>query len=802
MSADSVEKTTMKTQSLSHGLIVLLYLALSMFLFRAVFSEMPFGSDTKLIFYPERALLSSELRNGNLALWNPFEFCGRPSVGTFQASAFYPLTLIFYFLPLPLAFTVFYVVHVWFSGVFMYLFAYSLTRSHVASFAGGLVYMLGGFPLSHIYAGHLTMVASCAWAPLVFLLFLLSVRKRRLAFAALGGLVLGVENLAGYPAIAYYTLLGLALFSLFTACSTPKERRSFREACRPVLCLALIVVAGFLVSAVEVLPAVAVTQYSSRAGGTSYEFASSFSLPPENFITFLLPGFFGDGVQTPYWGRWLFWEVCGYAGILPIFLGLFLLIQRKEPLGVFFSVLGLGCILFAFGRYAGYFKLVYHLLPGLSMFRGPVRILMLFTFAAAVVTALGFAYVLDRPVVEFTKAVRKTALAGMSISFVLAVVFITSAGSGGGNSLFWKQVLSLSFRQPDRLSEPPDPFDISFLIGTYRNARTSVLLGLSVIAATGLLCLLMAYLPKQKRLLVCSLTAILLADLLLFGSRLIVPADPARMVWPEDLQAFFKAQSGVFRVAGISSRAEVLQAMAFGRQNAGGFNPAVSRRYSLFFNKAHGENLEEPVVVAEWRKPGRALDLMNVRFLIADRGQRTAGSLREVFTGKEVSVFENPQHLPRAFLVHRYEKLVKEEAILGRLFSPGFDPKVSVILEEDPGIRQASPSVSGKEDQATVDFYSTDTIRILTKSGSPSMLVLLDSFYPGWKAFVDGKPGKLVKADYLFRAVPLADGAHTVEMKYEPPGFAAGRWLSVFGLAVIAGLPIIENTWKRRSKRT
>jgi uncharacterized membrane protein YfhO len=67
-------------------------------------------------------------------------------------------------------------------------------------------------------------------------------------------------------------------------------------------------------------------------------------------------------------------------------------------------------------------------------------------------------------------------------------------------------------------------------------------------------------------------------------------------------------------------------------------------------------------------------------------------------------------------------------------------------------------------------------------------LVLSDTFYPGWKAFVDGKEEKILRANYNFRAVPLTAGTHRVEFVYDPLSFKLGAlttFLGILGCLVI-----------------
>jgi len=88
-----------------------------------------------------------------------------------------------------------------------------------------------------------------------------------------------------------------------------------------------------------------------------------------------------------------------------------------------------------------------------------------------------------------------------------------------------------------------------------------------------------------------------------------------------------------------------------------------------------------------------------------------------------------------------------------------------------------------------------------TDSPEDGLLVLTDTYYPGWRAFVDGREEHIVSADYLFRGVPLAAGKHSVEFVYAPDSFRIGLLLSgVTAVAIgwVAGMWI----WRKRSIMT
>ena len=85
---------------------------------------------------------------------------------------------------------------------------------------------------------------------------------------------------------------------------------------------------------------------------------------------------------------------------------------------------------------------------------------------------------------------------------------------------------------------------------------------------------------------------------------------------------------------------------------------------------------------------------------------------------------------------------------------------------------------------------------------SPGILVLADSFYPGWNAYVNGRQEKIYRANLFFRAVRLSAGTHTVQFRYEPRSFAIGSAVSIITLLFIVAISILLYLRKHRQNLT
>ena len=67
-------------------------------------------------------------------------------------------------------------------------------------------------------------------------------------------------------------------------------------------------------------------------------------------------------------------------------------------------------------------------------------------------------------------------------------------------------------------------------------------------------------------------------------------------------------------------------------------------------------------------------------------------------------------------------------------------------------------------------------------------MVLSDTYYPGWRAFVDGVERPILRANHVFRAVVVPAGAQEVVFSYEPDSFRYGLLVSVAAVALWLGL--------------
>jgi hypothetical protein len=161
------------------------------------------------------------------------------------------------------------------------------------------------------------------------------------------------------------------------------------------------------------------------------------------------------------------------------------------------------------------------------------------------------------------------------------------------------------------------------------------------------------------------------------------------------------------------------------------------------------------------------------------------GQYRLIHSG-DVKIYENMDTLPRAFLVYEWLHRPSVEASIQTMRRSDFDPaNVAVIVGDGPErtIGQGSGTVAFSR-------YLPEQIEMIVDSDSAGLLVLTDSYYPGWEATIDGESTPILHADGLFRAVEVSEGRHKVEMSFKPNSFTAGWIASLTGIIILMSLMV------------
>jgi len=151
--------------------------------------------------------------------------------------------------------------------------------------------------------------------------------------------------------------------------------------------------------------------------------------------------------------------------------------------------------------------------------------------------------------------------------------------------------------------------------------------------------------------------------------------------------------------------------------------------------------------------------------------------------------------LPRTYIVTQVTVETDPAKILERLAGDEFDAGREVILERGLNL---SPG-SGSRSWAKIQDYTNQRVTLQASLSNPGVLVLADSYYPGWRAYVDGEESPILRANLFFRALELPAGNHRVEFRYQPRSFAIGLVVSLLSLVSMSAWILHRGLQQKRA---
>jgi hypothetical protein len=228
------------------------------------------------------------------------------------------------------------------------------------------------------------------------------------------------------------------------------------------------------------------------------------------------------------------------------------------------------------------------------------------------------------------------------------------------------------------------------------------------------------------------------------------------------------------------------------------------------FSRSLSVNNDDPLVVGRWRvlmdtlrsadwsERLRVLRLMNVGYVLAESPPPGLSPVGDV-----AHLFRLSQPLPRVWIVSQARVIVDPEEVLSELMAANFDPTAEVLLEPalhapkqldgsdfTDGASTVAPQSSGPTpDPQLISLREEGNSRTIDLVVSqPGYLVLAYTHYPGWHATVDGRPTEILRANYVFMALPLGPGEHQVMLRFQPMSLMLGAVLSGLSLLVVIGM--------------
>ncbi len=753
--------------------------------------KVPFYRDLGPYTYPMRFSLAQSFRAGELPLWDRHVGMGFPLLANFQSGAFYPLHFFYLLLPFFAAVRAVFLSHYLIAALGAYLLCRQWKYPPTLALMGAVLFTLGGTIVS--FSNLMNHFQTAVWLPLVILQWERVLHSGSWKNFILFTFLLLIQFLAGSPEV-YVMCLGL-LFLDGLRFKREGTEITYRNLFFPLL-VANALVAGMAM--VQILPTLELLRESRAQHIITYQNSVYWSLHPMSLINL----FFLDKEVSlsKINGLRLF-----FTQETPFIISLYMGAIALPGVCLWFSksstkektvLLGLVImtLILAMGGYTPVYFFLFKYIEPISLIRFPEKFFFL--------THVLLLFIILRGLFRFMhhedSLSRGSLLVLSSICILLFLSYLFLRFDSEPLGRFVARTLRSPLVSSTTLGTVSAvlvhlerqiglTFGIVFLMVLWKMGRLRSNLFRGLILALVFIDLGSAHRPYQY---------FLKPDFVYKSPRILPTPDPQ----PHRLFYYpgqFDLHPNYYLIPKAPSFAE-LNSLVFSNllPNTGVFHGFDYMQGLDALERWSNVMLIDFVSKLPPERQFWLLRALNVKYITSFQ-PLTEGdiTLLRHFPEHSSWLYTLNRSVPRAYIVPKVTVEREPLAILARLSSAEFNPINEVILER-------SLPISEKKDlkaEAKIVKYTNNHVDVQASLNGSGILVLADSFYPGWRVYVDGNETKILRANFLFRGVPLTAGQHLVEFRYQPRSFTIGLSISLITLCGIFLWSVALSLLKRRT---
>ena len=788
----------------------LLLLALAVWYCREAFFYgrvlFPLGGDHVHSIFGSMVFFRDSVRQGDFPLWNPLVLCGHP-FGITSITAFNLYHLAAIFLDAGSAYNAVTFASIFFGGLFLYLF---ITRNGLSPFAAWVSIAAWMITTSRdIDTGFFLL-------PLAFYLADLFLENKKNRLAYLGWVV----TMAFYAlnANTQYFIYG-ALFLL--AYMLWKESRRGRLSPRIFFAIFLGFVIGAGLTLFYYVHLFTLTVASTRAAWDEIGV-----LLPTHLLKAVFPKLFYSPTRPellvifPRVLQWLFASVeplkkiqmflaPPYTGIAQAIGGVvcvFYTRREKEPFTQFFLMAIATAFLYLMLHPLIYMVVVKHI-PVLKGMTGVVRLFNLYRFSLVVLGAKSIDLLLSRSQTSLqTFRWAEKVFAGVCFflfSGMLASKFIlvrykdvleakvlSALGAAQKTSIFIQDRARFESERVEQFFyffREASSFHNSYVWGPV--ALLVIFFGTARLYQKG---------KFSRAFFMGLLSAFVIFDVGSVMGYSLWATDREKTVQYSRLAEAIKRDPGLYRVFTIEDKTRSIHKMflrpqsnlVYGITTPDGYGEFFQKRYVKFYSwLSKREHVPGPLHFMDDFDKSFA-DFVNCKYVVttaANPKLEGDAGFEKIYEDADNRIFKNKAAMPRAFIVHQARTLPGAVEVETYLRERPERLKHEVILEGESREPLAPAPVAGLPETESAVFteYRPNRLRMDLHLSGEGYVVMSESFMEGWKAALDGRPVPIERADYIFRAVRVGAGHHTLEMRFFPKPLWIGIMLSLGALVLL-----------------
>ena len=767
----------------------------------------PFVDDSMTLFNIWRILGNRGFEQGIVPLWNPYIFCGLPFFANNQNAILYPPNLVYVLLPMAWAL----LLDALFHNILLACGAYFLGRvwrlSRSASFVMALAFSLAGGVEAHIYMGHMTWHAVRAFLPWELALLTLYLRSGQKRWVIWMALCFALQVAAGYPPLVLVSA-SLCLALLATWFWQHRKLPQVRLPHGWPRAVALFLVLTSLLSALFVLPLAEMSRQSVHGDELDIGYATALSGSWTTLARLIAPGIFGNNNDVQWSLLRAPHEEVGYIGLFPLLLALAAPwlargSTRQRPIWFLWCLLPFAAAM-AMGRHLPLYGWVFEVFPPLRQTRVPARWMEIFYYGAALLSGFGFDFLVRyRRASEVAERRVGQVFGILCLLFILLVIAIVLTPPA---SPFWMQTVQSRMEGKNR-------FSLGIAEELHAAALAEALIVAAFAGATAFFWrrwrLADASQQRPLQLILIILIALDLTGLFWRSAKTASPKLLARYIFmPPELTRRYNPQE---RWNTEVSYGLMNQAATHGISIFSGYDALGTKRYFQFVAGLEGRFTWGALYEPSYHTP--LLRVAGVTHTLTSPKEKSPSLSRKfpnykpqfVAAHGEFKLWRWDGAWPRAYLTRRVVS-PPEKNQLSALEKSAEAPQIvegqlPVFIRPNTFADRIGQGTMQKGEGVLNWRQSFDRVTFQTVADYDSVLVFADTYYPGWKAFVNQKPVPIERVNFLFRGLVVPPGESQVEMLYEPQSYRLGMFLTLCGLSLLGFLGAAFITKNSQAKR-
>ncbi|MCQ2974817.1 MAG: YfhO family protein [Bacteroidales bacterium] len=783
-----------------------------------------------------KELVDFENSTGESSSWSNSMFGGMPAYQIKSPDSFNIHLTLQRVLRLFLPYTTMAIFFIYLLGFYFLLSSLDFKRS--IAIIGAFAFALSSYNIIIIAAGHITKCYAIAYMAPVVAGLIYIFKKKYLLGGIITAFSLGIEISCNHTQILYY-LAFICLFYVIYKCVMAYKEKLMPEFGKCCAVAAIACVFAVLPNITNLWTTWEYSKYSTRSqseltskqnsSGLDKDYALAWSYGVSESFNLFIPDFKGGASgylqsdenavkavkdnelaqnilsSNHYWGDQPFTSGPVYVGAIIFFLFVLGMFIVKNPAKWWLLAITLVSLIFSWGKNFGIITdFIFDYVPMYNKFRSVSMALVMAQFSIPFLAMMALKEISDNP--DFIKTKKTEFICSLAITAGLCLVFCIFPGNESLLSNQESAYFTDQISKGDQQSQIYQQFQDGLISARKAVLRSDAMRSMwFILLAAGVIFFFCSSKMKEKFLFI-AIGGLIICDLWVVDYRYLGPKDyttqsETQVFNPTPADKFIKADKDPnFRVLDLTKNVFNDGVTPYFHKTIGGYHGAKMRRYQEFIdtilapvvNTAQYFAQNSPEQLNTFLASNETLNMLNTKFIIT-----------------------NPQQMPvvnmnaygNAWFVNKYDLVENADQEIGNLKK--VDPLLTAVINKNlfkDYISQLPKDQISAEDSSAIVLaeYKPNYLKYNCLAFRDKIAVFSEIYYPkGWQAYLDGKPVDHICADYIFRAMAVPSGQHTIEFKFDPTSVKVGSIISAIAsiLIILATLGYIVKYYLDNNKK-